>query len=243
MLPALAAIGLVSLPVSFTLLEGMRWALVPQIQPMRALLFTVVAMQFLAAVAGVKASRWPERFAWLVVAYLPIVQPVFTEPWKWKPVAVAFGAAAASSVAPAAILPAALAAFIAIPALGGVVNYPKLHTPELAQLSAWARTSTPPDAVFLFADAPRGLAAGVFRVEAQRAVYVDWKGGGQVNYLGEFGDQWWFRWQQTLAQRFSRSAIPKYGGLGVHYIVLTTKNRLSQPHEFENATFVAYRLR
>jgi hypothetical protein len=204
MLPVMAAIGVATLPLSFALLEGMKWALMPQLQPMRALLFT--------------------------------------EPWAWKPVAVAVGIAAAGAVSPAAILPAALAAFLAIPILGGVVNYPKLHTPELAQLSAWARTSTSGDAVFLFPDTARGLAPGIFRAEALRAVYVDWKGGGQVNYLGDFGEQWRFRWQQTLAQRFNPSALPKYSGLGIHYIVLTPKNRLPRPPEFENPAYLVYRI-
>jgi hypothetical protein len=163
---------------------------------------------------------------------------VFTQAWAWKPVAVVAAVAAAGAFAPAATL----AVFLALPTLGGVVNYPKLHTPELAQLSAWARSSTPADAVFLFADSARGLAPGIFRAEALRAIYVDWKGGGQVNYLGEFGEQWHFRWQQTLAQRFNRSAVPKYSGLGIHYIVLTPKNRLPRPPEFENSAYLVYRI-
>jgi hypothetical protein len=195
-------------------------------------------MQFLCAVAAVKARRWPERAAWFGLALLLTVQPVLTEPWTWKPVTVVAGTAAVSAVSPIAVF----AAFLAIPTIGGVVNYPKVHTPELAQLSAWARTSTSPDAVFHFADAGRGLAPGVFRAEALRAVYVDWKGGGQVNYLGEFGVQWWFRWQQTSANRFDRAAIPKYDGLGIHYIVVTPKNRLPQPAAFENSAYAAYRI-
>jgi hypothetical protein len=241
-LPAMAAMGLLTLPLSFALLEGLKWALAPQVQPMRALLFTTLAMQFLCAVAALKAAKRAERFAWFALAYILTVQPVLTEPWAWKPAAVVVAVAAASAIAPAAALPMALAAYVAIPTLGGVVNYPKVHTPELAQLSAWARSSTPPDAVFLFPDSARGLAPGVFRAEALRAIYVDWKGGGQVNYLGEFGEQWWFRWQQTLAQRYNRSAIPKYSGLGIDYIVLTPKNRLPRPPEFENGSYVVYRV-
>jgi hypothetical protein len=238
MLPAMAVMGIATMPVSWILLEQEKWALMPQIQPMRALLFTALAMQFLCAVAAIKARRWPERAAWFALALLLTVQPTLTEPWAWKPVAVAVAVAAVAAVSPVAVL----AAFLAIPTIGGVVNYPKVRTPELDQLSAWARTSTSPDAVFLFADSARGLAPGIFRSEALRAVYVDWKGGGQVNYLGDFGEQWWFRWQQTLAQRFNQSAIPRYDGLGIHYVVLTPKNRLPQPAEFENPAYVAYRL-
>jgi hypothetical protein len=138
---------------------------------------------------------------------------------------------------------AAVAAFFAIPTLGGVVNYPRLHTPELAQLSAWARASTPPDAVFLFPDAAHGLDPGIFRTEALRAVYVDWKSGGQVNYLHEFGDEWWSRWQQTMARGFRPADVPKYEGLGISYVVLQVKNRLPQTAEFENTQYVAYWIR
>ena len=241
MLPAMAALGLVTIPISFALLEGLKWALVPQVQPMRALLFTTLAMQLLCAVAGLKAAKATERFAWLAMTFLPAAQPVFTEAWAWKPAAVAVAAAAASALAPIAALPAAVAAFVALPTLGGVVNYPNLHTPELAQLSAWARSSTPADAVFFFPDSARGLAPGIFRAEALRAVYVDWKGGGQVNYLGEFGEEWRRRWQATLAQRYTRSAIPRYAGMGIQYVVLTPRSRLPQPAEFENAAYLVYR--
>ena len=156
----------------------MRWALAPQIQPLRALLFVALAMQFFAAVAAFKASRWYESLAWFALAYLLVVQPVVTEPWTWKPVLVVLGLAALSCVGRVRGLPV-LAAFFAIPMLGGVVNYPKLHTPELAQLSEWARSSTPVDSVFLFPDAGarpgaghlsrRGVTRGVCRLEGRRA--------------------------------------------------------------------------
>jgi len=238
----LALVGLLSVPVSWLLLEQMKWALMPQIQPLRALLFVALAMQFLAAIAAFKASRWYESFGWFALAYLLVVQPVVTDPWKWKPVLVVVGLAALSCVGRVRGLPV-LAAFFAIPIVGGVVNYPKLHTPELAQLSTWAHGSTPVDAVFLFPDAGRGLAPGIFRSEAQRAVYVDWKGGGQVNYLREFGEEWWFRWQQTMAPKFTPAALPKYDGLGIQYVVLQPKNRMTQPAEFENAAYLVYRSR
>jgi hypothetical protein len=138
---------------------------------------------------------------------------------------------------------AAVLAFFAIPTLGGVVNYPHLHTPELAQLSAWARASTPQDAVFLFPDAARGLDPGIFRAEALRAVYVDWKGGGQANYLKAFGDEWWSRWQQTMARRFKPADMAKYEALGIAYVVLQGKTRPPQPPLFENAKYAAYAVR
>jgi hypothetical protein len=71
-------------------------------------------------------------------------------------------------------------------------------------------------------------------------VYVDWKSGGQANYLQEFGDEWWSRWQQTMARRFTPADIAKYEGLGIGYVVLQVKNRLPRTAAFENAKYVAY---
>ena len=51
----LGILGVASMPISWLLLEHWRWALVPQLQPMRALLFVALMVQFLTAAAGVKA--------------------------------------------------------------------------------------------------------------------------------------------------------------------------------------------
>lgn len=126
-----------------------------------------------------------------------------------------------------------LAAFFALP-----VAYPALHTAELAQLSAWARTSTPRDAVFLFPDAGHGLQPGIFRAEALRAVFVDWKGGGQINFRREFAEEWWKRWQ------FITNGSPdpaRYAALGITYVVVKSEHRQPQPAAFQNTVYVAYR--
>ena len=171
---------------------------------------------------------------------VPVV-PVVTNPWPWRAVAVVLVLALLAQIkGPRPALLAALAAFFALPAV--ITNYPQLHTPELAELSAWARTSTPRDAVFLFPDQPRGLAPGIFRGEARRAVYVDWKSGGQVNYIPGFAAQWWFRWQQTLARPFRPADMPRYSGLGIQYVVIQPKNRLAAVPEFSNSEFLVYRV-
>jgi hypothetical protein len=230
----LGVLGVASMPISWLLLEHWRWALVPQLQPMRALLFVALMMQFLTAAAGVKARRPFEAVAWFALAYLIPLQPL-----AWNRVLLAVALATLTALARFAPV-AAVLAFFAIPTLGGVVNYPHLHTPELAQLSAWARASTPQDAVFLFPDAARGLAPGIFRAESLRAVYVDWKSGGQANYLKAFGDEWWTRWQRTMAHGFTPADLPRYEALGIGYVVLQSPNRLPRPAVFENARYVAY---
>ena len=142
-----------------------------------------------------------------------------------------------------AALALGLAAFFAIPGLAGVTNYPSLRTPELEQLSIWARSSTPRDTVFHFADAGKSLDPGVFRAEALRAVYVDWKGGGQVNYFPAFAGQWWLRWQQTRENRFRPGDLPKYEALGVRYIVIPPKDRLpGRLPVYESARYLVFAL-
>jgi len=137
----------------------------------------------------------------------------------------------------------ALVAFFLIPTLGAVSAYPHLHTPELTQLSAWARSSTPRDAVFLFADAGKQLPPGIFRAEAQRAVYVDWKGGGQVNYLTGFAQQWCSRWSQMMAAPYAPQDVSRYRSLGIDYVVLSPPHRLPERAPvFENSRYVAYQL-
>ncbi|HXB70816.1 MAG TPA: DUF6798 domain-containing protein [Candidatus Acidoferrales bacterium] len=254
----LPALGLLSMPASWLLLEQWKWTLVPQIQPMRTLLFTALMMQFLTAVAGVYAvagRRNREAAVWCALAFLLPLHPVLTAPPEWPRFAVALALALALAAltvlaqwrAPLAAPAVAVAAFFAIP-LAGVVNYPRLHTPELAQLSAWARSATPADAVFLFPDAAHGVYPGIFRSEALRAVYVDWKGGGQVNYLKELGEQWWSRWQQTVggpggAAGFQAADMPKYETLGIQYVVVQARNRVAGAPVFENASYCAYQLR
>jgi hypothetical protein len=243
LLLGLAAVGIVSMPLSWLLLEQWKWSLAPQVQPLRALLFVALAVQFLTAAAGARAlaaGKAAEAFAWFAPAYLLPLQPVLTGPFMWSRVALAVGLAALTVLAGVRLAPAAaVAAFFAIPMAGGVVNYPRLHTPQLAELSAWARASTGKDAVFLFPELNKELTPGIFRSEALRAVYVDWKGGGQVNYLKDLGEQWWFRWRQI--RDFKPGDLPQYTASGISYVVLTEP--LPRAAQFQNATYVVYQIK
>jgi hypothetical protein len=245
---ALPSIGILTIPASWLLLERAKWALIPQVQPLRALLFTLLAMQILVCVAAARAlakRHWMEGGLWLLIAYLPALESTFPQQMLTRRVAVAALFAALTTalwrVSPKWAPAAAVVALFTIPSLAGVVNYPKLNTPALSQLSDWARRSTPPDAVFLFPDLGHALEPGVFRAEALRTVYVDWKGGGQVNYLRDFATVWWFRWQQTMLG-FHESDLPRYDGLGVRYIVLR-KARLGRAALFQNADWAVYDVR
>jgi hypothetical protein len=255
-LAGLPVLGMLSMPVSWILLEHWKWTLVPQLQPLRTLLFVALAAQFLTAAAGVRAG-WDRRFfesaAWFAAAYLLPVQPLFTTAVPWGRVASVAGMALLTAVAvhvsqfprlrfaPAA---AGLAAFFLLPAFAGIPAAQRAATPELAEVSGWARGSTRKDAVFLFPDAGRAGYPGVFRSEALRAVYVDWKGGGQVNFLKGLGEEWWSRWQRTGAGKYKPRQVAWYAAMGVDYIVLQSGHSLNGvAPAFENARFAAYRVR
>jgi hypothetical protein len=177
----LPIIGLLSVPLSYLLLEKLKWGLIPQVQPARTLLFGTAVAILLAAICGclaIRKQRWLESAAWLTLALLPSL------PWNH--------------------------------------HYPALHTPELQSLASWARQNTPKDAVFAFPLNGRKLDAGIFRSEALRAVYVDWKGGGQVNYLPELGEEWWTRWQDVMLHPID---FRHYRELGIDYVVTYAGNR------------------
>jgi hypothetical protein len=251
----LPLVGLLSMPLSWLLLEHFKWALVPQFQPMRALLFITLFAVFGAAVAAsiaARRGRYPEAFLWFAAAWLTPVHTLFTEMpgWRHSAVILLLSAATCASYAllrrsirygGAALAATGVAAFFLIPSLGGVVNYPHLHTTALAELSGWARQSTPADAVFLFPNFGKDLAPGIFRSEALRAVYVDWKGGGQVNYLKELGEQWWSRWQRVGGELLN--SPDEYRKMGIDYLVV--RRNVVVPGlraVFQNARFTVYRI-
>jgi hypothetical protein len=257
----LPLLGMLSVPASYVLLEKMHWALIPEFQPVRALLFVTAFAMILGAVAAAKAiaaKSYAEALAWLVLAFLPPANREVAWP-TWNRVGVVLVVALLTAAAlwliqsgrrwsKLAAMAAILAPFFLIPTWGRMQNYPVEHTPELIQLSQWARAATPQDAVFLFPDAGQALYPGIFRAEAVRAVYVDWKAGGQVNFFKDLGEEWWSRWQKTMAAPFDPKGAAAgakdaagYRGMGIDYIVLRTKNRLEGVKPFfENGRFVVY---
>jgi hypothetical protein len=253
----LPLVGLSSMAASYYFLEEVKWALLPQFQPMRALLFVTLVAGLLASVCGAKAAlkgRIWEALPWFAVAFLiPVNARVWPLPgWGRATVVLMLAAAASLSLwgfahsrkwGGTAVAITALAAFFVIPTWGRVQNFPRLHTPELNGLAAWARNATDRDSMFLFPDAGRNLEPGIFRAQALRAVYVDWKGGGQVNYLKELGELWWQRWQTAMAPPYRPGRLAHYHGLGIDYIVVNPRHRepAAKP-VFENARYLVYRI-
>ncbi len=244
------AAGLLTMPLSYLLLDVGKWSLLPQLQPARNVLFITFFAVILGAAAAWRAGskrKLPESFAWLFVVFaipangvvFPLIPDAFTAPIAKRRLIIVVALAACGMIgawlaarrkaAGAALAAASICGAIwLIPSWGGMKNFAPLHSPELDQLAAWARASTPKDAVFLFADAHRRLEPGVFRAQAQRALYVDWKGGGQVNLLKIFAFEWWRRWRAVNEARPPLRRLEDYRDLGIDYVVVTPANRPSR---------------
>ncbi|MEP7364125.1 MAG: DUF6798 domain-containing protein [Acidobacteriota bacterium] len=257
--------GILSLPLSYSLLEGLHWSLIPAFQPARASAFLFVFAAVLSAVGGVLAARegriW-ESIAWFAVGFtLPAHTPVMDVllpdfrsaliAKRWAIVAVAsvltaWGAHAYASGqrARASLMLAALLPYWLLPTWGEVVNYRVVDTAEVREVSSWARQNTDKNAVFLFADGGKDAAGSIFRARSLRAVYVDWKGGGQVNLLKDFALEWWERWNQVMEPGYAPARIPDYAARGIDYLVLTKKGRMQDRAAlFENSRFLVYKIR
>jgi hypothetical protein len=247
--------GMLSIPLSWLFLNRMSWSMMPQFQPARAVVFICIFAVTLGGAAAWSAARrglWLESAAWLLPLFalmanrlaLELFTQVFTDPLAPRRLLLAIGLALAAAllatmpvmlparVAPrwqtassAALLVPVAAAFL-IPGAGQLQNYPQLHTPELAALSDWAAARTQPDAMFHFADAGHATAPGIFRAEAVRALYVDWKGGGQVNQNWEFAREWQSRWNWTREARAPLLPAGEYASAGIDYVILGPRNGL-----------------
>ncbi|HYO84007.1 MAG TPA: hypothetical protein VES20_21570 [Bryobacteraceae bacterium] len=209
------ALGLISPVVSWLLLEQFKMLGAAQLQPARYLLLLTLTGLFASAAAGLLDRRWPVRLALLFFVFAVPMTPDITL-LGLQQTAVAFGLALLASMPRTAVVPA-VAACIALPLLANVRPVVSLHTSGLDALSTWAKSSTPQDAIFQFADVRRGLQPGVFRARALRAIYADWKAGGQANFLPSFAVEWWKRWHLIKEPR----PVAFYRDLGIHYLVFT----------------------
>lgn len=209
LLGSLPLLGLLSLLIAWVTTDWLKWSLMPQLQPARAVLWTTFAAIVSTSIAAGLARSLTEKTLWLL---LPFAATIQTRPldllWPNSPalfqhllLAAALALLAAWSLRLPAWAPglAIVASMFAILHIGGVRNYPQVHSPELDALSAWARSATPLDAVFHFPEAGRDGTPGIFRERALRAVWVDWKGGGQVNFMEPLAREWWRRWSAMPA--------------------------------------------
>ena len=254
-------IGVLSIPVSYLLLEQAKWSLVPQFQPARAALFITAFAVILGAAAGVRAGlrgNWIESAAWLFIVFaIPSEARIFdllglNRPWEQRRVAccvllAALGAAAIwlgrrKAWRPLLIVPAILP-FLLLPGFGQVRNYRQIDVSKLRLLCAYARLNTLKSAIFAFPDAGETTDPGIFRAIALRPVYVDWKTGGQVNFYRSLAEEWWTRWQQTMTRPCTQDDLARFASYGIDYVVLPRARAFpDMAPAYQDSDFVVYKV-
>ena len=240
-LGGLVVTAILSVPLSWLLLEQMHLSIVPQVQPARALLFVTSTAVLMAAVTGAKAlasGRKIEAALCFLFCMFVSVHANFLEWAGWRIACVLIASAVILCVL---MPPSRLVAALLMPlvvAYGGAVS---LHgdsgTPDLRNLAEWARVNA--HGVYLFPQAGRDHAPGWFRAHSLQPLYVDWKGGGQVNYLRGFSEQWGTRWQQVNSRG---SVAERYYDLSIDYLVYPHPVSASAHLVFHNSSWWVYHL-
>jgi hypothetical protein len=257
---ALPLIGLLSLPLGWVLMEHYRWALMAQVQPARSVLYTVffaIVLSSSAALFAIRGGRWIESAFWWIPGLLTALH-MFLWNGEWGPVkdfqmtalavaatvAVGWWATRESDRRPllaalAILLVPAFTGWIALDVLKRV-NYRQFETPDLTSAAAWAGQNTAADAMFLLPELVNSLESGIFRARARRALFVDWKIGGQVNYSRELAFEWWRRVQ--MANDKTRT-LESWRNEGVDYLVLKATTLFPGGREvFRNPKYAIYRI-
>lgn len=256
---ALPLIGLLSLPIAWFVMERMKWALMAQVQPARAVLFTLVfalILSIAAALYAVRAGKWVEAALWFGPSIFTALHTYLWEQYSipqqdLQMSAVGIAAALLTAwfskrSAQITIVSATLAVGVAV--LCGWLwkdvlkksNFASPENPDLTAASQWVRQNSPKDAMFLLPELVRSSESGVFRVRAQRALYVDWKIGGQVNYSRDFSFEWWRR--MKLADDKTR-ALSSWKAEGVDYLILKAATAFPHGREvYRNSRYAIYNL-
>ena len=251
-LMGMPALGIMSVPLSYVLLEKLKWALIPQFQPARAVLFVTAFAMILGAAAAIRAAEhglWVESVAWFtLILTIPCAAPIFAI--SGRNLALMFGLAALLTFAVSLsrwnwsiLTAAAIVPFFALPHFAHVVNYQHVDLAAIDDLAHFAQTRTPKDAVFLFGDAGSGPNPSIFRAVALRAVYVDWKSGGQMNFSEAVAHEWWARWRETNELHFDPAEVARLRSLAIDYLVLPVARGLTDRRpEYSNSRFSVYKL-
>jgi hypothetical protein len=255
----LPLIGLLSLPLGWFVMERMKWALMAQVQPARSALFTLLFALILSIAAAIYALRnrnWLEAALWFAPGVFTAFHTYLWEQYTFPTLDLqmtAAGVAAAllagwfaQRTTQSAWLSATLTVLVAV--LCGWIytqvlkkaNFASAENPELTAASAWARQNTPKDAMFLLPELVRSSESGVFRVRAQRALFVDWKIGGQVNYSRDLSFEWWRRIKLTDDKK---RPFESWKAEGVDYVVLKAATPFPEGREaYRNSRYAIYNL-
>jgi hypothetical protein len=234
-------------------------AIVPQFQPARALLYTVAFASMVCGMAAAKAAmaRRPlVSAAWLLVV---IAMPIDTR-WfdllqvrdalsfekfgTWIALALLGGITMSyvnrNWLRSIALGVPALAA-LAIPLGAHVWNHPTIDKQPVTEVADWAKQNTWGSSMFLFPDAGHEPYPGIFRAVSERASYVDWKSGEQVNYFETFAQEWHSRFEQTMQGKFTAARLEDMLSLPIDYYVLKRGNAVvGVAPVYQNGKYVVY---
>lgn len=248
-------IGVATIPLSYLLLERMGWALFPQMQPMRAMLYCHLLCQWLGAIVAMqemRERRWVQGALWLLLPLSLAFRGdllLFTEAKVWGQVVLTlalFGVCWLATQSYAQRLAPALLLVPYLFAWKGDGAPAKLETPDLSATAQWARAQTDKDAMFFFPDLGRKPEPGIFRARAARAVYACWKQGGQVNYFEGYAKKWHERWTTLLAKGHAAMDYANLRERGIDYLVLTKdqpKENLPEVFRAPGGAYRVYQLR
>ena len=247
LLPGMGLAGIVSVALSYFLLEQSRLVVAAAMQPARTLMFPVIFTSFLCALAALQAlvkSRKKEALAWftLVVA-LPFDGRIldFLKPVHLGLLALAAALSALftwSCTLPRAkfFLPVSFLLTLAVFTFlshHGTLPHPTETRASVLELADWADKNTWGGSMFLFPDAGRELYPGVFRARSRRALWVDWKSGMATSLSQPAAQRWFERWQ-SLTEGSPAEA-------SVDYYVFKREHALAnKPTIFQNGEFCVY---
>jgi len=250
--------GVLSVLVSYVLLDRLRLAVAAQIQPAKALIFTVALSSLLAGLAGMRAvlhRRNREAFCWFaLVMALPFDTQIldFLRVFELKhfiELALCVSLAATLTLLLARFKARWRFAVVVVP-LAGIFLMARMLRPNIPdqrasrsayELANWAERYTWGSSMFLFPDAGRALYPGIFRAASRRALWTDWTSGVEVDYSALAGIEWWRRWQDTMQNGFVPARLEKMLTLPIDYYVLRSQNKLAGVRAaFTDDEFVAY---
>jgi hypothetical protein len=243
--------GLLSMPISYLLLDQNHFAWAGRLRLPRTLLFTVAAAALLFGLAGMRAilrrQSW-EALGWFVLLFaLPASSGLRLSQFAMACALAALltglllGFASGSGAARFLPLAAPALAALALALVPGLRPPPVPFRQSVSELAAWADGGTWGSSVFLFADAGRETYPGVFRALSRHALWADWKSREGVAYSEMAALRWQERWQQAMQTGFSTATLESILPLPIDYYVLRRQNQLIGARSvFLNRDFVVY---
>jgi hypothetical protein len=134
-----------------------------------------------------------------------------------------------------------VALLFAVVAILPLISPARQKARDMGNVSSWALANTWGGSMFLFPDAGRASDPAVFRAQSKRAVWVDWDTGKLANASESFADEWFRRWQDTMAGEYSTNRLTRLLSLPIDYYVLQRTHVLTGVRPvFSDSQFVVY---